>query len=54
LLNDPTTTTDVVIRFTWSAGASDGGNSVIDHTIYSDLATGSFYEIDNGIVDLYY
>jgi hypothetical protein len=48
------TTTDLVIRFTWSAGASDGGTSVVDHTIYSDLATGSYFELDAGIVDLYY
>lgn len=54
MINDPTTTTDLVIKFSWSAGASDGGTSVIDHTIYSDLATGSYFEIDSGITTLHY
>lgn len=36
LINDLTTTDDLAIRFTWTAGASDGGTAVIDHTIYYD------------------
>lgn len=36
LADDPTTTSDVQIRFTWSDGASDGGTSVIDYTVYYD------------------
>jgi hypothetical protein len=36
LANDPTTTSDTLIRFTWSDGASDGGSSVIDYTVIYD------------------
>jgi len=36
LQNDPTTTSDVTIRFTWIPGPSDGGATVIDHDIYYD------------------
>lgn len=44
LLNDPATTTDAVIRFTWTAGANDGGSAVTGHTIYWDqgAADGNF------------
>jgi hypothetical protein len=34
-------TTDTQIRFTWEDGASDGGDAVIDFTIYFDDASGS-------------
>jgi hypothetical protein len=36
LTNDPLTTVDTTIRFTWADGASDGGTSVIDYTVYYD------------------
>jgi hypothetical protein len=36
LANDPTTTTDQIISFTWSDGAFDGGSPVIDYAIYYD------------------
>jgi hypothetical protein len=36
LTNDPTTTSDTVIKFTWSDGASDGGSSIIDYTVMYD------------------
>ena len=36
LTNDPTTTSDTVIRFTWSDGASNGGSSVIDYAVFYD------------------
>ena len=36
LANDPTTTTDTNIRFTWSDGASDGGTPVVDYAVYYD------------------
>lgn len=54
LTNDLTTTTDLVIRFTWTAGASDGGSPVIDHTIYYDQATGEYVELESGVVGLAY
>ena len=36
LVNDATTTTDTVIKFTWDEGSSNGGTSVIDYDIYYD------------------
>ena len=36
LTNDPSVTTDTQIRFTWSDGASDGGNAVIYYAVYYD------------------
>jgi hypothetical protein len=36
LLNDPSTTSDVVIRFTWEDGLNDGGSPVIDYDVYYD------------------
>jgi hypothetical protein len=42
LANDPLTTTDTVIRFTWSDGLSDGGTAVIDYTVYFDQGSSTF------------
>ena len=36
LTNDPTTTDDTRIRFSWSDGASDGGTAVLDYAVYYD------------------
>ena len=36
LTNDPDTTSDTLIRLTWSDGANNGGTSVIDYTVYYD------------------
>jgi hypothetical protein len=36
LANDPSTTTDKVIKFTWADGASNGGTPVIDYTVFYD------------------
>ena len=36
LTNDPTTTDDTQIRFTWSDGASNGGTIVLDYAVYYD------------------
>jgi hypothetical protein len=54
LTNDPTTTTDTVIRFTWADGASDGGSPVIDYTVYYDQGTDSFVELISGVTTQYY
>lgn len=54
LTNDLTTTTDVVIRFSWTDGASDGGSPVIDYTIYCDLATGSYFELEANVLTQHY
>ena len=42
LVNDADTTSDTVIRFTWSDGANDGGTSVIDFSVYYDQGTGNY------------
>jgi hypothetical protein len=36
LANDPSTTTDKVIKFTWAEGESNGGTPVIDYTVFYD------------------
>ena len=36
LSNDPTFSTNSVIKFTWNQGLSNGGTPVIDYTIYYD------------------
>jgi hypothetical protein len=45
LLNNPTITSDTTIRFTWSAGASDGGSPVLDYNVWYDQASDSFIEL---------
>jgi hypothetical protein len=42
LANDPLTTTDTIIRFTWVDGAYNGGTSIIDYTVFYNQGTGSF------------
>jgi hypothetical protein len=41
LVNDPTVTTDLRIRFTWTEGLSNGGDEVLDFSVYYDQGTGS-------------
>lgn len=41
LVNDPSVTDDDKIKFDWVDGASDGGDAVIDFTIYYDQGTGT-------------
>jgi hypothetical protein len=45
LANDPLTTTDMVIRFTWTQGESNGGTPVIDYTVYYDQGLNSFVKL---------
>lgn len=56
LVNDPTTTSDTTIRFSWIPGPSDGGAAVIDHDIYYDNASGdeTYVLLESSIVPLYY
>jgi len=54
LANDPAVTTDTQIRFTWSAGASDGGNAVIDYAVYYDQGTDSFALLDGAVTNQFY
>jgi hypothetical protein len=41
LTNDDATTSETVIRFTWSDGASNGGNTILDYTVYWDQGSGN-------------
>ena len=54
LVNDPTTTTDTQIKFTWSAGSSDGGSPIINYAVYYDQGTDSFTLLNNAVTDLFY
>lgn len=36
LANDPLTTEDTLIRFTWDEATNNGGTSVIDYDVYHD------------------
>ena len=36
ILNDPLSTSDTSIRFTWDQGLNNGGVNVIDYDIYYD------------------
>ena len=50
LANDPTTTSDTVIRITWTEGLSDGGTKVIDYSVYIQQGTEDFILIASAIV----
>jgi hypothetical protein len=54
LANDPLTTTDTVIRFTWSNGLSDGGTVEIDYNVYYDQGTDTFVELEAGVTSQFY
>jgi hypothetical protein len=54
LTNDPLTTTDTVIRFTWTDGPSDGGTSVIDYSVYYDQGTNSYVLLDAAVTTQFY
>lgn len=41
LTNDGTTTDDLKIRLTWTAGAADGGTPVLYYNVYYDEGLGT-------------
>jgi len=45
LENDPLTSTDVIIRFTWQDGISDGGADILSYDVYYDLGSASPFEL---------
>jgi hypothetical protein len=55
-LNDPTTTSDVTIRFTWDEGLNNGGVPVLDYDVYYDQGSGvaEYVLLDAGILTKYY
>ena len=54
LVNLPDVTDANNIGFAWTAGASDGGNSVIDHKIWYALEGSAFTELEFYFVGLSY
>jgi hypothetical protein len=55
LTNDPTTTSDTTIRFTWSPSSNNGGSAVIDYAVYYDEGTaGSYTLLDSAVPDTFY
>ena len=54
LANDPTTTSDTVIRFTFSEGASNGGTAVTSYTIFYDQGSNTFVQLASGVTNLFY
>jgi hypothetical protein len=56
LANDATVTIDTLIKFTWEEGASNGGDTVLDFSIYYDQGTGSgtYVLLDSNIVTAHY
>lgn len=56
LLNDPQTTSDVLIRFTWDQGLNNGGVNVIDYDIYYDQGTAiaTYILLEEAVLTQYY
>lgn len=54
LANDPSVTTDKVIKFTFSEGASNGGAAVNSYTILYDQGTNNFVQLESGVKTLAY
>lgn len=55
LTNDRTTTSATTIAMTWSAGASNGGTTIIDYRISHKLSSdASFTELASGVTTTSY
>jgi len=56
LANDGTITSDLIIKFTWSAGASNGGLPILGYNVYYDNALGNkvFVLLSGGVTNTYY
>lgn len=54
LQNDPTTTSDSVVRFTWTEGPSNGDRTVIDYRVIYDQSTEDFVTLAEGVLTTYY
>jgi hypothetical protein len=53
-MNDATTTTDKVIRFTWNQGSSNGGSPVIDYSVYYDQGISVYTLLESGVTSASY
>jgi hypothetical protein len=54
LQNDPSTTSDTVIRLTWTQGLSDGSTPVLDYDIYYDQSTATWVLLEETVLDTSY
>jgi len=54
LLNDPLVTDDSTISFSWSDGASDGYQSIIDYRVSYDESTDNWVTLATGVTDKFY
>jgi hypothetical protein len=54
LTTDAATTDNTQIRFTWADGASDGGATIIDYSVYYDQGSDEFILLDGSVTDQFY
>ena len=54
LLNDASTTTGYLIKFTWTEGISNGGSKVIDYNIYYDQGLGGYVLLAQKVTSTFY
>jgi hypothetical protein len=54
LLNDASTTTGYLIKFTWTEGISNGGSKVIDYNIYYDQGLGVYVLLAQKVTSTFY
>jgi hypothetical protein len=50
LADAPLVTSATQIGLTWSDGTSNGGSAIIDYRIYYDKSTGTWEELESGIL----
>jgi hypothetical protein len=53
-VNEDTTSSATLIKFTWEDGTSDGGSPVIDYQVDYELLDGSYVELDSAITSQEY
>jgi hypothetical protein len=51
LLNDASVTSTTQIKFAWSNGASNGGQSIVDYRITYDQSTGNYVTLATGVTE---
>ena len=54
LVNDASTSTGYLIKFTWTEGISNGGSKVIDYNIYYDQGLGVYVLLAQKVTSTFY
>ncbi len=54
MINDASSTTAYLIRFTWNEGVSNGGSKVIDYDIYYDQGLGIYILLTQKCTNTYF